>query len=186
MADLSHEFPSPPQLPIEGVTSPVGSFEPTPEGFGAALDATLALHESAVQYIEPARGDTMGMTGGEQLTLYTNPRRPRETIIISPVGSTADDRRFPATQGMHFNYNSQNVTDGGTYRIYGGPGNRSVQQWGAHPDLESAVEASYPEEAKYASLIEALSRASIERPAGRSQKVVHALGNLSRRRSAES
>lgn len=157
---------------------PESQLPPTPEGFIAALDDTLTCHQEAIRHIEPQHGDTHGRTGGDELLLYPNPKDPRDVIRIAPVGQNADDRRFPATQGVHVTYNGRRTAGNGTYRVYG----NTVDQWIPDPDLghRGVLNASNPDANKYADLIDALSRASTERPIGPSKRLIRKLGSLAR------
>lgn len=158
---------------------PEAQMPPTPEGLITAIHNTLSRHQDAIRYVEPQRGDVYGRTGGDELLLYTNPQDPRDVIRIAPVGQNADTRRFPAVQGMHVTYDGRRAAGAGTYRIYG---NR-VDQWTPDPDLGhvGAVNVSDPDPEKYTDLIDALSRASAERPAGRSKRMFQKLGSLANR-----
>lgn len=155
---------------------PEAQLPPTPEGLITAIDDTLARHQDAVQHVEPQRGDTYGRTGGDELVLYPNPNDPRDVIRIAPVGKDANDRKFPATQGLHVTYDGRRAAGSGTYRIYGD----TVHQWTGDRDLGhvGVVNASNPDAEKYADLIDAMSRATAERPAGRTQRVFRKLGSL--------
>jgi hypothetical protein len=162
---------------------PAPQFAPTAEGLGLAVDDTLARHADSIVHHEPEPDDTTGLTGGDRLTLYPNPKNPSEVITISPVGANADTRRFPAMKGMHIHYQGGRAPGTGIYRLYEQDDHRTVQVWNPHPDLghAGAVKVGLSEEARYDSLIGALSRASTERPASRFDRVVKALGSLSRR-----
>ena len=159
---------------------PESQLPPTPEGLIIAVDATLALHGEAIQHIEPEPGDMYGRTGGDELVLYPNPKDPREVLRIAPVGQDANDRRFPAKKGLHIVYDGRGTegTEGieatGTYRIY----SNRVDLWTQDPDLAHAVNASSPNATKFAGLIDAMGRASTERPAGRTKRVMQKLGSL--------
>ncbi len=158
-------------------------YESTAEGLAAALEDTIARNIDAVIHTKAAYGDKYGMTGGDSLTLFPDPNNPRRTITIAPVGSNAEVRRFAANQELHVTYNGKGANASGTYRIGGAPGNRHIIEWNAHSEVSGAIEASLPESTKFASLIEAITGASPEKPAGRSKQVLHALGKLSRRGS---
>jgi len=167
------------ETPYQSEAAP--TYEPTQEGLGMALDAALGQHAEAIVHIEAERGDQYGRTGGDQLILYPDSRDPRKTIRIAPVGADAETRRFPAAQGLHVTYDGKGAVGSGTYRVHGGIGERFVQRWTGHPEVRGAIQSSDPETANYASLIEALSGASTEKPAGRSKQVLRALGNLASR-----
>jgi hypothetical protein len=169
------------ELPHQPELTP--TYEPTPEGLGLALEEAISRYESAIVHREAEKGDLQGLTGGDELVLYPDPTNPRTILRVGPVGPDADRRRFPARMGLHVNYDARKVVD--TFRVYGDQGNRRVEQWKAHPELQGAIDPMQPiDSEKYAGLIDALNRASPEKPAGRSRQMLRALGNLSRRGAA--
>src|SRR4051812_11333909 len=94
------------------------AYEATPEGLGAAIDATVAQYLSSVTRTPSEPGDPRGLAAGEELVLYPDENDRDITIVIAPSGEGYQQKRLPAGDRMLVTYDGKGAPGSGRYLIY--------------------------------------------------------------------
>lgn len=164
----------------------VRTYEPTCDGLVALLEDALALHEDKIGSELAWNSTNQSSYSRECLTLYPNPRDPRETITISPTGTVTPESnhiratRFSETTNRSITFDpgeredilKDNVLKVNVLEVDGQYVAGQTRGTRILPRMESE---------DYAGLIAEIVGASAEKPVGNLRRVLRALGSLSHR-----
>jgi hypothetical protein len=151
----------------------------TEEGVVAATNDAVARHAHAIVRTSARASDQQGRTGGESLTLHTDPQNPRARLKITPQGYGADGRRFDVSPTWKLHYTDRASPDQGLYLAGVDPNNQYVKKvLDGAPAVIPTAQTAHPGPEACGTLIEALQHGRPERPLGAVGRLLTMVGSL--------